>query len=261
MPKHTSYTSKIPGPDGLYHYDDEETGVWSELYTRQMANLDGFACRAYLEGQQKLGLTADAVPQVAHVEKRLRKLTGAGVVPVAALIPQADFSTLLRNRKFPVATFIRRREHIDYIEEPDIFHEVFGHCPMLADPHVCGFFERFGTLALSVDKRHIKRLFRAFWFSIEFGLIREDGQLKSFGAGIMSSPSEAAHAASGKADILPFDLLTVLRTPYRIDILQPVYFVIDSFEALVQALEVDVEAVLDRAEAMGDLPPRYDMAA
>ena len=261
MTKSSSYTSKIPGPDGLIQYDAAETSVWRDLFDRQMITLNNFACRAYLDGQKKLGFTPNAIPQVAEVDAKLAALTGAGVEPVAAIIPQSEFSGLLRDRKFPVATFIRRREHIDYIEEPDIFHEVFGHCPMLTDPHVCDFFERFGTLALSVDKRHIKRLFRMFWFSVEFGLIREDGQIKAFGAGIMSSPSEAANAAGTNVEILPFDPLTVLRTPYRIDIVQPVYFVIDSFEALAASLDQDIPALLDKAEAMGDLPPRFEKAA
>ncbi len=261
MTKTSTYTSKSPGPDGRYHYDGEETAIWGELFRRQMVTLEEFACKAYLDGQATLDFTPDAIPQVTDIDARLGKLTGSGVTPVAAIIPQSEFSTLLKNRRFPVATFIRRREHIDYIEEPDIFHEVFGHCPMLTNKAVCDFFERFGTLALSVDKRHIKRLFRMFWFSVEFGLIREDGQIKAFGAGIMSSPSEAAHAASGAAEILPFDPLTVLRTPYRIDILQPVYFVIDSFEALAASLDQDIPGLLEKAEAMGDLPALYDKAA
>ena len=261
MGKSSNYTSKTPGPDGRITYSTEETSVWRDLYSAQMDRLQHFACRAYLEGQDKLGFSANAIPQVSDVDARLAQLTGAGVEPVAAIIPQAQFSGLLRARRFPVATFIRRREDIDYIEEPDIFHEVFGHCPMLTDPHVCDFFERFGTLALAVDKRHIKRLFRLFWFSVEFGLIREDGQLKAFGAGIMSSPAEAEHAANGHAAILPFDPLTVLRTPYRIDILQPVYFVIDSFEALAASLDQDIPGLLEQAEAMGDLAPRFDQVA
>lgn len=261
MGKSTSYTSKSAGPDGLIHYDAKETAVWRDLFNQQMDTLSGFACQAYLDGQTKLGFSADAIPQVADINARLGTLTGAGVEPVAAIIPQAAFSGLLRDRRFPVATFIRRREHIDYIEEPDIFHEVFGHCPMLTDAHVCDFFERFGTLALSADKRHIKRLFRMFWFSVEFGLIRENNQIKAFGAGIMSSPSEAAHAAGSDAQRIAFDPLTVLRTPYRIDILQPQYFVIDSFEALAASLDGDIPALLDRADALGDFAPLYDVAA
>ncbi len=261
MTKPTTYTSKLPDASGLYHYDAEETAIWGELYGRQMETLRGFACRAYLDGQAKLGFTSETVPQVADIDAKLGALTGAGVEPVAALIPQKDFSTLLKNRRFPVATFIRRREHIDYIEEPDIFHEVFGHCPMLTNRAFCTFMERFGELALSLPREDIRRFYRLWWFTVEFGMISEDGRLKAFGAGIMSSPSEAAHAASGNADFLPFDLLNIFRTPYRIDIVQPVYFAIDSFEALAAALDEDIAALLERARAMGDLPARFEQAA
>ena len=261
MVKTTTYTSKTPGHDGLYDYDSEETDVWRILFKRQMKTLTPFACRAYLEGQAKLGFSPDAVPQVADIGARLDALTGAGVQPVAALIPQDEFSTLLKNRRFPVATFIRRREHLDYIEEPDIFHEVFGHCPMLTDPAFCAFLERFGALALELGDEWSEKLFRLFWFTVEFGLIREAGALKAFGAGVISSPGELEWAMSGKADALSFDLMTVLRTPYRIDIVQPVYFVIQSFEELARSLDGDILAALKEAERLGDLPARFDQAA
>jgi len=261
MPRSTTYVSKEPDQDGFYGYDAEETGVWCELYDRQMERLSGFACDAYFRGQEQLGFTADAVPQVQDVDRKLAALTGAGVQPVAALIPQKEFSTLLKNRRFPVATFIRRREHIDYIEEPDIFHEVFGHCPMLTDENFCNFMERFGELALTLPKADIKLLYRLWWFTVEFGMIHEDGRLKAFGAGIMSSPSEVAHAASDQAEFLPFDLLTILRTPYRIDILQPIYFVIDSFETLAASLDEDIGGLISQAREMGDLPPKFELAA
>ena len=261
MPLDTSYVSKTPGPDGLYTYTDEENAVWHDLFTRQMRNLQDFACHAYLHGQDTLGFTAHAVPQVAEVHKRLKKITGAGVKPVAALIPQDEFSTLLKNRHFPDATFIRRREHIDYIEEPDIFHEVFGHCPMLTNDDICAFFEKFGTLALSLPEEDLPYLFRLFWFTVEFGLIDEDGQTKAFGAGIMSSPSEAKHAASDNAEVLPFDLTTILRTPYRIDIVQPVYFRLESFTQLANSLDTDIAAEIAKARIAGDLPPRFEPAS
>lgn len=261
MTKSTTYVSKNPDENGFIHYDEEETGVWRELFARQMERLSDFACKAYLNGQSQLGFTANAIPQVSDIDCKLESLTGAGVQPVAALIPQTEFSTLLKNRRFPVATFIRRREHIDYIEEPDIFHEVFGHCPMLTDENFCSFMERFGGLALSLAKSDIKLLYRLWWFTVEFGMIREDGQLKAFGAGIMSSPSEAAHAASDRAESLPFDLLTIFRTPYRIDILQPVYFVIDDFETLARSLDEDIGGLISQARAMGDLPAKFDIAA
>ena len=261
MPKSTTYVSKEPDKNGIFHYDADESSVWQELFTRQMNGLRDFACDAYLDGQRQLGFTADAIPQVRDIDRKLGELTGAGVEPVAALIPQKEFSTLLKNRRFPVATFIRRREHIDYIEEPDIFHEVFGHCPMLTNEDFCNFMERFGELALSLPKTDIKRLYRLWWFTVEFGMILENGRLKAFGAGIMSSPSEAAHAASREAEILPFELLKIFRTPYRIDILQPVYFAIDSFEALARSLDKDIAGIITEARNLGDLPPRFDMAA
>ncbi|MDJ0638358.1 MAG: phenylalanine 4-monooxygenase [Paracoccaceae bacterium] len=255
------YVSKTADADGRFNYDAEETDVWRTLYTRQMKTLAPFACRAYLDGQAQLGFSPDHIPQVSEVDARLGELTGAGVEPVAALIPQKQFSTLLSQRRFPVATFIRRREDLDYIEEPDIFHEVFGHCPMLTDPEFCKFMERFGELALSLPAGQIKRLYRLWWFTVEFGLIREDGQIKAFGAGIMSSPSEAAHAAAGQAETLPFDLLTIFRTDYRIDIVQPVYFVIDDFGQLAESLNADIPSLLEEAERKGDLPRRFDLAA
>ncbi|MEO1536585.1 MAG: phenylalanine 4-monooxygenase [Pseudomonadota bacterium] len=261
MPQSKPYVSKIAEPDGTFAYTAEETDVWRTLYTRQMAQLADFACRAYLDGQAQLGFTPDAVPQVRDINARLGDLTGAGVRPVAALIPQDAFSTLISRRKFPVATFLRRREHLDYIEEPDIFHEVFGHCPMLCHPDFCLFMERFGALALSLPEDDVKYLFRFWWFIVEFGMIREDGAAKAFGAGIMSSPSEAQHACSGTAEVLPFDLLTIFRTDYRIDIVQPVYFEIDSFEQLAASLDADIPGLISEARRRGDLPRRFPRAA
>ena len=261
MPLSTEYASKIPDARGLFYYTTEENSVWRDLYTRQMAGLTYHACQAYLAGLARLVMGPNAVPQVNDIDRRLKAITGAGVAAVDALIPQDEFSTLLKNRCFPVATFIRKREHFDYIEEPDIFHECFGHCPMLTNDAFCQFLERFGMLALDLGEAHSERLFRLFWFTVEFGLIRENGALKAFGAGIMSSPDELAWAVSGKAQMKDFDLMTVLRTPYRIDIVQPVYFVIDSFEQLAASIEGDMRTTLTLAEEMGDLPALFDAVA
>ncbi len=261
MPKPSTYVSKSVNLDGRYEYDAEENEVWRTLYLRQMNTLAGFACHAYLRGQKKLGFSAETIPQVRDIDQRLSEVTGAGVQAVDALIPQDAFSTLLSQRRFPVATFIRRREHLDYIEEPDIFHEVFGHCPMLCDKEFCRFMERFGALALSLPERDVKTLFRLWWFTVEFGLITEGDRVKAFGAGIMSSPSEAKHAKHGKSESLPFDLLTIFRTDYRIDIVQPLYFVIDSFSQLAAALETDIPAVIAEARSLGDLPTRFERVA
>ena len=257
----SAYVSKPADAEGRYAYTPEEDAIWGELFTRQMRFLEGRMAPAFLDGVRKLGLTDAAVPQVVDVSARLAKLTGAGVVGVPAIIAPAQFYEILAQRKFPVATFLRRREDIDYIEEPDLFHEVFGHCPMLTDPDYAAFIERFGKTAAALGKAYSWRMFRLFWFTVEFGMIRTADGLRGFGAGIASSPSEAAHATGGAAEMLPFDLMTVFRTPYRIDIVQPVYFVIDSFAQLAASLDADVGAMIDEAKRLGDLPARFDKAA
>ena len=261
MPPMTAYTSKEADADGRFAYSDDENAVWGELFDRQMAYLKGRAAPDYFDGVEALGLNGDRVPQITEIDARLGELTGAGVVGVPAIIPPAKFFDLLSNRWFPVATFLRRREDMDYIEEPDIFHEVFGHCPPLTNPAYCDFIETFGKTAVGLGKGYSWRLFRLFWFTVEFGMIRTPEGLRAFGAGIVSSPSEAEHATSGKALMRDFDLMEVLRTPYRIDIVQPVYFVIEDFEQLNAALEVDLGAAIDEAKALGDLPALFEAAA
>jgi phenylalanine-4-hydroxylase len=226
-----------------------------------MAFLPGRVTPDYLEGVQLLGLSHDHVPQIADIDARLARLTGAGVEGVPAIIPPSRFFDLLSRRRFPVATFLRRREDMDYIEEPDLFHEVFGHCPLLTNPAYADFVERFGKIAVRLGKPYSWRLFRLFWFTVEFGMIRTAEGLRAYGAGIVSSPSEARHATGGTAETLDFDLLTIFRTPYRIDILQPVYFVIPSFEALSAALDADIAGLIDEAKRLGDLPARFEEAA
>ncbi len=261
MPKSAAYASKLPDRDGRYAYTAEEDAVWGELFDRQMAFLPGRVAPAYFDGVRKLGLTRDRVPQISEIDARLRDLTGAGVKGVPAIIPPSQFFDLLSRRQFPVATFLRRREDMDYIEEPDIFHEVFGHCPLLTNDAYCDFIERFGKLAVGLGKPYSWRLFRLFWFTVEFGMMRTPEGLRAYGAGIVSSPSEARHATGGAAEMVDFELLTVFRTPYRIDIVQPVYFVVDSFEALAASLDADIAAVIDEAKRLGDLPARFEAAA
>lgn len=256
-----TYRSKEAGPDGRYDYTPDEDSVWGELFQRQMANLPGRMAPEYLEGVDRLGLTPERVPQVVDIDARLAELTGAGVEGVPAIIPPKQFFGLLAQRKFPVATFLRRREEMDYIEEPDLFHEVFGHCPLLTNGPYADFVERFGKMALSLPKGTSWQMFRLFWFTVEFGMIRTPEGLRAYGAGLASSPSELAHAFSSTAEMREFDLMEVFRTPYRIDIVQPVYFVIDSFEALRTVLDVDIEDRIARAKTMGDLPPAFEPAA
>lgn len=255
------YASLSPDASGYYPYSEDDHAVWGTLFTRQMDALQGVMVDSYLDGIRALGLNADAVPQVVDIDKRLNELTGAGVEGVPALIAPTRFFNLLSDRKFPVATFLRRREHMDYIEEPDLFHEVFGHCPLLTNSAYCDFIERFGQQAQKLGKGYSWHMFRLFWFTVEFGLIHTKDGVRAYGAGIGSSPAEAENAMNGHAEIRDFDLMDVLRTPYRIDIVQPVYFAIESFEALTMALDQDLAALIDQAKALGDHTPLFDQAA
>lgn len=262
MTKESTYTAKLPEADGLYLYTPEEDAIWGELYSRQMALLADKACKEYLDGVRMLGLTADKVPQLKDVDRRLAEATGFGVEGVPALIPPSRFYELLSEGKFPLATFMRRREHIDYIEEPDLFHEVFGHCPLLTNRSYAHFVRRFGEKAVKLGKGYSWHLFRIFWFTVEFGLIETAKGRRCYGAGIVSSPSETLNAMdSPDPEFRPFDLKTVLRTPYRIDIVQPIYYVIDSFAQLKTIIEEDIAARIDEAKALGDFPPAFEAKA
>ncbi|WP_341367203.1 phenylalanine 4-monooxygenase [Yoonia sp. BS5-3] len=258
MPKDTSYTSLQPDAEGYYPYSTDDDAVWGELFARQMAFLPGKVAPEYLDGVEKLGLGPAKTPQVKDIDAKLHALTGAGAEGVPAIIPPSQFYDLLSQRKFPVATFLRRREHMDYIEEPDLFHEVFGHCPMLTNDAYADFIEGFGKKAKELGKGYSWHMFRLFWFTVEFGMIQTKDGLRAYGAGIVSSPAEAAHAMSQDAKMQPFDLLTMFRTPYRIDIVQPVYFVIDSFDQLSAALDADFGRLIDDVKALGDLPPLFE---
>jgi len=261
MPSKDPYISKYPDAAGRFQYDAEEDAVWGQLFNRQLADLKGRICPQFLDGVNALKLEAGHVPQVAEIDARLQALTGFGAEGVPAIIPPSQFFALLAAGKFPVATFLRRREDMDYIEEPDIFHEVFGHCPMLTNQAFADFVRGFGAAALRLGKPYSWRLFRLFWFTVEFGMIRTKDGLRGYGAGIASSPAEAAHACGGAALYRPFDLLEIFRTDYRIDIVQPVYFVIDSFEQLSACLDADFATLIDRAKALGDLPVHFQRSA
>lgn len=258
MPKDTTYTSLLPDSDGYYPYTAQDDAVWATLFTRQMASLPDIVAPEYMDGIIKLGLNADKTPQVKDIDARLNALTGAGAYGVPAIIPPSQFYDLLSQRKFPVATFLRRAEHMDYIEEPDLFHEVFGHCPMLTNSAYADFIEGFGKRAKALGKGYSWHMFRLFWFTVEFGMIRSADGLRAYGAGIVSSPAEAAHAMSAMPLMQDFDLATVFRTPYRIDIVQPTYFVIDDFEQFAAVLDADFGGLIDEAKALGDLPALFE---
>lgn len=256
--KNTKYTSRQPDEKGYIHYTPEENAVWTQLITRQREIVKNRACEDYLRGLEILQLPEDHVPQCHEISKRLTAASGWTVVPVPALISANEFFTLLSERKFPAASFIRIPEELDYLEEPDIFHELFGHCPMLTNPVYADFMQHYGQLALNAPEADRDLLARLYWFTVEFGLINTEHGLRIYGGGILSSKNETIYAVeSAKPTRLPFTGLDALRTPYRIDIMQPVYFVINDFAELYNLLKKDIHQTIVQAKSLGEFPPHF----
>ncbi|MBT0959334.1 phenylalanine 4-monooxygenase [Alphaproteobacteria bacterium KMM 3653] len=258
MPKTTKYKAKVPDAQGFIAYTADEDAVWRDLAAQQYAPVRAHAARAFLAGQEKLDLPQDRVPQCTEVSEKLMEMTGWRVAPVPALIGFKQFFGMLGERVFPAASFIRSREDFDYIEEPDIFHEIYGHTPLLTNPYFAAFSQKIGEVGMHCAPADYSWLIRLYWFTIEFGLIREGGGIKALGSGLASSPTELIHAVEG-ADVerKPFDVIDILRTPYRIDIHQPIYFVLDSAEQLFEAAGRDLVVDIAQARALGLHAPTY----
>ena len=254
----TQYVAKTPDAEGYINWSATENSTWTFLYQRQWDLIRERACNEYIRGLEILDLPPDRVPQLPDVNRALRAATGWEVAAVPALIPFGKFFELLSERKFPAATFIRTQEEIDYLQEPDIFHEIFGHCPLLTDPVFADFVHEYGKLGLAASPQERVYLARIFWFTVEFGLIRTAEGLRIFGAGILSSPGETLYSLeSNQPQRLPFDVMTALRTPYRIDIFQRVYFVIDSFRQIFDAMNSAILPQLRAAIDAGDYPAAF----
>lgn len=257
----SKYVSRPADAAGHIAYTPDEDAVWAELYARQTGAIAGRACGEFLDGLSLLDLPADHVPQLAEVSKALFPATGWKVVQVPALIPFSKFCALLANREFPAASFVRRRDELDYLEEPDIFHEVFGHTPLLTNPWFADFTQAYGRLGLSASEAACEFLARLYWFTVEFGLIRKREGLRIYGGGILSSIRETVYALESTApQRKPFELIEVLRTPYRIDIVQPVYFVIEDFRELFDLRRVDLLEEIERVRGLGLLPALFEPA-
>ena len=209
------------------------------------------------DGFAALAMARDRVPQCPEISAVLGAATGWRVEPVPALIPFGRFFAMLADRAFPAASFIRRREHFDYIEEPDIFHELFGHTPLLTDPAFAAFSQAIGAAGARADKADYAWLIRLYWFTIEFGLLREGGALKALGSGLASSVTELPWSLSEGPEHRPFDVIDILRTPYRIDIHQPLYFVLDDPADLFAAAERHLRANVGTARAQGLHAPKF----
>lgn len=231
----SAYTSKVADDFGRFHYSKEEDSVWRDLIQRQAKILDNRATPEFLAGIEKLELPTERVPQVLEVNDRLESLTGFGVEAVPAMISEADFFKLLARRKFPVATFVRLREQLDYLQEPDIFHEVYGHCPLLTVPEYADAIETFGRVALELGPNYFTPIYRIFWYTVEFGLVNTRNGLRIYGAGIASSAEESVTCLDpSKTEWIPFDPITAVSQDYRIDVLQPRYYTIPNLEYLYE---------------------------
>ncbi|MBA3069183.1 MAG: phenylalanine 4-monooxygenase [Hyphomonas sp.] len=233
-------------------YSAEEHDRWDRLFRRQREVTKGRACEAALKAMNTLELSPSGIPHMGRLSDRLEALTGWRIVPVAELVPDDLFFNHLANRRFPAGAFIRPEAEFDYLQEPDIFHDIFGHVPLLADPAFADFMEAYGKggqRAMRLGQLH--NLARLYWYTVEFGLIREAGGLRIYGAGIMSSPEETVFALEDASpNRIGFDVKRLMRTKYIIDDFQQTYFVIDSFEALLEACYKDFGNVY--AEVKGE---------
>lgn len=218
-------------------YTDEDHNVWGLLYARRMKDLERTGSKLFLEGADTIGLNQDAVPDLADVNARLRRRTGWQAVAVKGFIPAADFFSCLADRRFPTTIIVRSRSQMDYLPEPDIFHDVFGHVPLHADPVFAEFLQRFGRVAgLARTEEETTWMARLFWFSVEFGLIEENENLKVYGSGLISSAADAANALSDKCSKHPFQVDAVINQSFEIDRLQDTLFVVKSFGQLFDAV-------------------------
>ena len=229
-------------------YLPAEHDRWRGLFERQRKLLDGRACKEFVDGLRQLEIDPGQIPDFSRLSDALSRLTRWSVVPVPGLVPDDVFFDHLANRRFPAGCFIRRADQLDYIEEPDVFHDVFGHVPMLAHPVFADYLEAYGKggrRALALNK--LPNLARLYWYTVEFGLIQNAEGLRIYGSGIVSSATESIYALeSTSPNRLHFDLERVMRTKYRIDDFQETYFVVTSFDELFETTYQDFAGLYER---------------
>lgn len=246
-------------PQNWQHYSAQDHAVWKTLFERQTALLPGLACHEFVAGMHDLPMTANHIPRFDELSEALKARTGWEIVAVPGLVPDDVFFRHLANRRFPAGNFIRKPHELDYLEEPDVFHDVFGHVPMLMLPVMADFIQAYGEgglRALSIGK--LTELARVYWYTVEFGLVKErtpqGDALRIYGAGIASSNTESAFSVHSESpNRIAFDLERVMRTDYRIDDFQETYFVLDSLDDLLELQRTDFDPVYARL-AHG---PRY----
>ncbi|MEO6264480.1 MAG: phenylalanine 4-monooxygenase [Luteimonas sp.] len=234
-------TDVVPQPWNDYTATDHD--VWRQLYERQRALLVGRASDEFLVAQDAMGMTPDAIPKFDELNQVLRAATGWELVGVEGLLPELTFFEHLANRRFPVTWWIRKPEQLDYLAEPDLFHDLFGHVPLLMNPIFADYmaaYGRGGVKAHGIGPEALVNLTRLYWYTVEFGLIQQTDGLRIYGSGIVSSKGESIHCLESEApNRIGFDLERIMRTRYRIDTYQKTYFVIDSFAQLMEATAPD----------------------
>lgn len=231
--------NRVKPTEQIYsQYTTEDFAVWEILFTRQMKNLSDAASADFLLAVDTIGFSKDRIPEFKALNARLGALTGWKIITVPGICPPAEFFRLLSEKTFTCTCWLRSMQELDYLEEPDMFHDVFGHVPLLTNPQYCRFFESLGQLAVENlgNQEIIDMLERLYWFTIEFGLIREGNELKIYGSGIISSTGETRHAMSTASRKHAFDAKAVMDHSFRTDIMQDDYYVVESFDQLVGCL-------------------------
>jgi phenylalanine-4-hydroxylase len=250
------------GPDFVIEqnwqaYSEEEHAIWRLLFERQQRLLVGRACREYLEGLGGLGVAADGIPDFRRLSDILDRATGWRIVAVPGLVPDDVFFAHLARRRFPSTCFIRHRDQLDYLQEPDIFHDICGHVPLLMNPVFADYLQAYGEGGLkALGLGHLPRLARLYWYTVEFGLIATEEGMRIYGSGILSSAGESVYSLEDERPRrLRFDLRRIMRTRYRIDDYQQLYFVIDDFQELFDATRPDFAPIYREIAALPDLEP------
>jgi phenylalanine-4-hydroxylase len=241
-------------PQNYAGYTAADHDTYRRLYERQAALLDGLACDEFVSALPSLGVK-DRIPHFEEINDRLRGVTGWEIVAVPGLIPEVPFFTLLANRRFPVTDWIRTPQEFDYIVEPDVFHDLFGHVPLLFNPVFADHMQEYGKGGLKAHRLGACELLsRLYWYTIEFGLIRQAQGVRAYGAGILSSPGELKYAVrSPIPQRVPLDIERAMRTRYKIDSFQQTYFVIDSFQELFDKTAPDFTPIYERVRRMDEL--------
>lgn len=242
---------------GWHNYTPQEHAVWKTLFERQSKLLPGRACDEFVRGMQDLPIGPDQIPNFEQLSETLSQRTGWQIVAVPGLVPDDVFFEHLAHRRFPAGHFIRKPHELDYLEEPDVFHDVFGHVPMLMNPAIADYIQAYGEGGLRAKRLGVlEKLARVYWYTVEFGLVKQPDGLRVYGAGIASSATETVFSVEDDSpNRVAFDLERVMRTNYRIDDFQESYFVLDNLNDLLELARIDFAPLYERVADASDFEP------